>query len=292
MAMLDLRHLTGDKPLTILQALVNQVSQRAALPPASSQPSIGTLLFAVDVWDGLKVPNEKVKQKAQQKGTLPALYPLPRCLESDSTTHLQREGALMLRRVSNGIIVRNKKQLNAKRQKQLALFHNSTVILSIILLFRTLKLSEEAIIENTAVVSGQGAQKKRDFGTDTSFNRDRCSRHTAATCREDEEALPNQISSPTKEEDEYWKIKLLEINYTLAHIGAGKGTDHEYMDSVYRAAREAPNDQQAYNTLEKFHSRLEKLRAYIIKFQGLVLDYLGNGDMYQQYEDMRVRASG
>ncbi|ESK82198.1 hypothetical protein Moror_14442 [Moniliophthora roreri MCA 2997] len=67
MAMLDLHRLTGDKPLTILQALVNQVSQRAALPPASSQPSIGTLLFVVDVWDGSRLSCEKTGQSSPRE---------------------------------------------------------------------------------------------------------------------------------------------------------------------------------------------------------------------------------
>ncbi|EEB87804.1 hypothetical protein MPER_14698, partial [Moniliophthora perniciosa FA553] len=78
---------------------------------------------------------------------------------------------------------------------------------------KTLISSDKAIAEDTALVS---RQKKRNFGADTSSPGNRCSRHTSTTHSEDEEAF--QISFPTKEEDEYWKIKLSQINYALAHI--------------------------------------------------------------------------
>ncbi|ESK82996.1 hypothetical protein Moror_11776 [Moniliophthora roreri MCA 2997] len=164
---------------------------------------------------------------------------------------------------------RNKDELNAKRRK------------------KTLKSSAEATIEDTAATPHQRARERSGFGVDD--DAPRCSKHLLATHSKDQKALLNQ-AYPS--DDEYWKLKLVKIQHTFALIGAGGGTDRQYTESIYDAASRALDNQQAYDILEGFHTRLEKLRSDVLKCQGLILEHMDNGDMYRQYEDMRVRVSG
>ncbi|KAK7031243.1 hypothetical protein VNI00_013494 [Paramarasmius palmivorus] len=100
---------------------------------------------------------------------------------------------------------------------------------------------------------------------------------------------PPTISTPNKTEIRYWQLKIAKIEHAFALVGAGSGVNKEYLQSAYHLAISCDDDTQAYEALDKLHSRLEKLVSYCYTCQTRILEYIGLGETLDSLLDLKTR---